>query len=1105
MKEVVKLLGLRPILVDDLLSECRKFKIDSVQAKELEPILKQIFCNLSKYCSSMQMIESFSQLPEDQVNVVMCNIASLLIDFFKANDPATMLGRKNSQRILSTDIRNVPQILFPTAREILVTLFQQHNIPLPEGFVIPDTNALNEFEELIKLNLALSYRLKEISSEQNMEIVYFELESMIVLPGDISPQAKIFLRCIDGLARDKELKRLFDRLLLDFISNHDNEFWSVSSRNNFGYRHRDKGRIKELLQAQNTQKMLHIVVSQMDSLADELIQKEKVKGDILDENYLRQAESDCTQDGKHLKNFLINNKRAILKRFREIRGVYTLSDLAANVDNDAMLTEDFCKEKLNEQIKPYLLLEAIYKLLEEKLQNNSDLYDELYTVINHGAGNTKEFFKVIYTACQPRTRNTKQNKSKIKKEIINTVNTYYKALMAFAEKIVKSRTESGMSVLGISIIGPDINGKNIRSHINKNIAFLTFNEKVNVHTGYVFLELLCTRLFYRFQAGEIPLSFIALGKFSAHNKKMLRYIMQRTIEMIRSKEITEGPVYDALKSDSELGAFLDPNNSFDASAIKDTHCVEATLWDAVHDGDTFSVALSGIDKRDGDWLPLDDGDGKILAFGRAGSQRMLIPPCNNRCQVYAFAHAFWGRLGAFKSREAPAPVLHAAYPINTTKTTHAMLTTEICEGKIVSRHYWYEDNEINRILRLLCTSHHNVTLDGRPLHILGPLDNLSLYGLREALLAHSRQAGLVLIPFNIGQMHWVGLVLEYDSSGALIRADFYDPMGDNVPSLLDSILNTLSHGVTQFNCVSDNLIRQDNGSDCGPCTIANLLASAGYPETDGISAIRRRFNHLQLIEASGDVTFYNDFYHRQQHNQSSFKNILPEFKTEQTSTSDVQFSVSEQQSLLLLALMILDLPADTHNAIRQGLAPVSAVDVLQEHQLQLTKLRSALEQHMAEEGMKAIIQAIFNYHSGDNLQNAPLLINYNQVPLLRSYLAKTKQDLQALLKSITTQAERNYILFIAAFMGNTGLARQLIGCDAHVNSQHTDPRNGLTGKTPLFIAAEMGHIEMVRLLMANGANPTIRDAGFWRPYDVALEMKRQYGRNECSPCVLALK
>ena len=106
----------------------------------------------------------------------------------------------------------------------------------------------------------------------------------------------------------------------------------------------------------------------------------------------------------------------------------------------------------------------------------------------------------------------------------------------------------------------------------------------------------------------------------------------------------------------------------------------------------------------------------------------------------------------------------------------------------------------------------------------------------------------------------------------------------------------------------------------------------------------------------------------------------------------------------------------------------------------------------------------------------------------------------------------NRELFNAASQGNLALVWFLICLGADVNSQHTDERvqpDGETylyrAKTPLFIAAEMGHHDVVNFLLGKAANPKIRDAGFWRPYDVALVMEHQHGRKECSPCVLTLQ
>lgn len=105
---------------------------------------------------------------------------------------------------------------------------------------------------------------------------------------------------------------------------------------------------------------------------------------------------------------------------------------------------------------------------------------------------------------------------------------------------------------------------------------------------------------------------------------------------------------------------------------------------------------------------------------------------------------------------------------------------------------------------------------------------------------------------------------------------------------------------------------------------------------------------------------------------------------------------------------------------------------------------------------------------------------------------------------LVPQTERDLLLFEATQANNLELAKVLLHCGANINSQHTDLRNHYAGKTPLFIAAELGHYRLVKWLLKKGADTTIRDAGGWLPYDVARVMEQQHGRTECSPCVRAL-
>ncbi len=211
-----------------------------------------------------------------------------------------------------------------------------------------------------------------------------------------------------------------------------------------------------------------------------------------------------------------------------------------------------------------------------------------------------------------------------------------------------------------------------------------------------------------------------------------------------------------------------------------------------------------------------------------------------------------------------------------------LFNNETVNGKSISKIYWYEDNDMLKILESRLQQHENKTKEGQPVYVLGPLDNMDRDGFRRALTSHGQRTGIILIPFNLGQLHWVGLLLVYDLKQNLTKANYYDPEGGDVPELLNATLQSLIREtdiITQFYPIKDidGLIRQINGHDCGPCTLENLLYAIGYGESPDTDPIQRRLNHLDLLEVE-NPDYYKSFYERQRLNQSSFVNSPVESK-----------------------------------------------------------------------------------------------------------------------------------------------------------------------------------------------------------------------------------
>ena len=91
-------------------------------------------------------------------------------------------------------------------------------------------------------------------------------------------------------------------------------------------------------------------------------------------------------------------------------------------------------------------------------------------------------------------------------------------------------------------------------------------------------------------------------------------------------------------------------------------------------------------------------------------------------------------------------------------------------------------------------------------------------------------------------------------------------------------------------------------------------------------------------------------------------------------------------------------------------------------------------------------------------------------------------------------------LHAAARRGDEEAVRILLGAGVS-----RDPKGGLHQKTPLFLAAGEGHAEVVRLLVANGADPTIRHRGWMgRRGHLPAEEARKNGHTDIAEMLESL-
>lgn len=201
----------------------------------------------------------------------------------------------------------------------------------------------------------------------------------------------------------------------------------------------------------------------------------------------------------------------------------------------------------------------------------------------------------------------------------------------------------------------------------------------------------------------------------------------------------------------------------------------------------------------------------------------------------------------------------------------------------VNMHYEYCDTDINALL-LLRAQEEGLDLDKTVL--MPPLDNMGdniseqLYKERARYMEHVLTgetkpiARTILVPVNLNNIHWVGLVIRLDKDNQVSRIQYIDPLGDSTSedSIPEEIRGSLSIAYERKNYVENLLLlRQTDKTSCGALTVENLIRAAqerfdtevAHEETTKI--IRKQ--HVELLER-----FRSDlkFNFRQENNISEF-------------------------------------------------------------------------------------------------------------------------------------------------------------------------------------------------------------------------------------------
>lgn len=193
----------------------------------------------------------------------------------------------------------------------------------------------------------------------------------------------------------------------------------------------------------------------------------------------------------------------------------------------------------------------------------------------------------------------------------------------------------------------------------------------------------------------------------------------------------------------------------------------------------------------------------------------------------------------------------------------------------VNVNYEYEDNDVQAILAARLRQIQDMLPNKKfqtPIRLLGAVDDIFGEQLIKYITADQRLSGsgarTVLIPCNLGNFHWVGILIEFDAHNRILRAQYTDSMAEGANRSMHTFEMQLQKLYPGLRLEYKNLFRQHDSTSCGVYAIENLLLLLQKQPVpaNNPSAMVLRTQHLNTLKTY-NVEFFNMFNPRQKSNR----------------------------------------------------------------------------------------------------------------------------------------------------------------------------------------------------------------------------------------------
>jgi len=355
---------------------------------------------------------------------------------------------------------------------------------------------------------------------------------------------------------------------------------------------------------------------------------------------------------------------------------------------------------------------------------------------------------------------------------------------------------------------------------------------------------------------------------------------------------------------------------------------------------------------------------------------------------------------------------------------------------VVNSEYWYEERDIQQLLEYRIGEFQS-SLE-KTIFIAPCLDNAVHYGLKTYLEDEAKEHALqrqrhLLIPYNIGFCHWVGLYLHL--KGQRISVTYMDPLTAAPLSFTEqniwelSVPNRIKEEILAVYPNAE--IRQKmyytqpqekTKTSCGVLAVENLVAVCYQSPQQNVTTLEQiktfRLEHIQLMQSHGKV----DYYQRQKNNKPT---VVPAFVQEHyfQAASNWHLTKAEWQQVEKIQNNIQKLMPKNQEALIEALQqPID--DGVAAHRDYLTKLRNVFHEFCKlaitsneQDALNPLIQELFHKKPQDFLQHkdSDFKISFEILSLIGQLLAlpilESKELTPGILESSTPNLPLNQTFY----------------------------------------------------------------------------------------------